>query len=289
MIILDGGLGQELVKRMGAATDLWSLQALIDAPEIVRDVHADFLAAGAEVIATNTYSLLPDRLDPKGLGDQLEALTKVACEAACAARDAHGSGLVGGSLGPLGFSYQPDQAPPVEEAAAVYARMARLHEAYVDLHMLETMSSIAEVRGGLTGAGVTGKPVWLSVSVSDEDGTKLRSGEDLADVLHLVAEFEPAALMVNCSVPEAVSQALPVIAPHLNIPFGAYANGFTGIHSDFNSINATVDLLKARTDLGPAAYLGFAQQWAALGATIIGGCCEVGPDHIRALADHFRN
>ena len=69
--------------------------------------------------------------------------------------------------------------------------------------------------------------------------------------------------------------------------FGAYGNGFTGIDARFNHVGATVDMLQARTDLGPEAYLAFAQDWAAMGAGVIGGCCEVGPAHIRALAQHF--
>jgi S-methylmethionine-dependent homocysteine/selenocysteine methylase len=149
------------------------------------------------------------------------------------------------------------------------------------------MSSIDQARGGLMGAGVTGTPVWVALSVDDADGTKLRSGEALADAVAMLREYNPVVVLINCSLPEAVSQGLPVLADH-GFTLGAYANGFTGIHSDFNSINATVDLLKARTDLGPAEYLSFAKSWAEAGASIIGGCCEVGPDHITALSNHFR-
>lgn len=283
MMILDGGLGQELVRRAGGATDMWALQAMLDTPQIVRDVHDEYFAAGAEMATTNTYMILPDRLEPKGYGDQLETLVRSACQMASDARDAHGSGVVSGSLGPLGFSYRPDIAPPAEQAAEVYARMARLHAEYVDVHQLETMASVEEGRGGLMGTSVTGKPVWVSFSVDDSDGTKLRSGEPLEDIFPLLEEFNPAAVMINCSMPEAVTQAMPILA-RAGIPFGACANGFTGIHPDFNSIHATADLLKARTDLGPDAYLAWARKWADAGATMIGGCCEVGPDHIRALA-----
>ena len=137
------------------------------------------------------------------------------------------------------------------------------------------------------GAGVTGKPVWVSLSVDDSDGTKLRSGEALAEAVTMLKDYNPAVVLINCSLPEAVSQGLPVLAGH-GFNLGAYANGFTGIHSDFNSIDATVDLLKARTDLGPAEYLSFAKSWAEGGASIIGGCCEVGPDHVAALSKHFK-
>ena len=287
MIILDGGMGQELVKRAGKATDLWSVQALLDTPAMVRQVHDEYFAAGAEIATTNTYSILPDRLVIKGLGEQLLPMTRSACEMAIMARDAHGSGQVAGSLGPQGFSYQPDKSPPADQAAEVYADMARLHADYVDFHLLETMSSIDQARGGLMGAGVTGKPVWVSLSVHDSDGTKLRSGEALAEAVNMLKDYNPAVVLLNCSLPEAVSQGLPVLAGH-GFNLGAYANGFTGIHSDFNSIDATVDMLKARIDLGPAEYLSFAKSWAEGGASIIGGCCEVGPDHVAALSKHFK-
>ena len=286
MIILDGGMGQELVKRAGKATDLWSMQALLDNPEMVRAVHDEYFAAGAQIATTNTYSVLPDRLESKGLADKLRPMTVLACEMAVAARDAHGSGQVAGSLGPIGFSYQPDKAPPAEQAAEIYADIARLHADYVDFHLLETMASVDQARGGLMGAGVTGKPIYVSLSVDDSDGTKLRSGEPLADAIAMLKTFDPAAVLINCSLPEAVSQGLPILTGH-GFTLGAYANGFIGIHEEFNSIHVTVDLLKSRTDLGPVEYLAFAQEWAKIGAEIIGGCCEVGPAHIALLAQEL--
>lgn len=288
MTILDGGLGQELIRRSGQATAKWSLQALLDDPDMVREVHADFFAAGAEIATANTYSLRPDRLEHFGLGDRMAELQQLACRIAVDARDAHGSGRVFGSLSPLGYSYQPHLAPPSERAAPVYAAMAALQAPLVDGIILETMGSIDEARGGLMGLADLDTEVWLSVSVSDADGTKLRSGEPVAEVLGLVETFGPQALLINCSIPEAVSQALPELAGAA-VPLGAYANGFTGIASGFDNNDATVDLLSARTDLDPAAYLDFARDWASHGATLIGGCCEVGPAHIKALSGHFHS
>lgn len=285
--LLDGGMGQELIARAGRATSLWSIQALLDDPAMVRAVHDDYFAAGADVATTNTYSVLPDRLATHGIADQLEALSMLAGEIACKARDAHGAGLVAGALGPLGFSYQPDKAPASEQAAEIYADLARIHAQCVDVHLLETMASVDQARGGLMGASVTGKPVWLAVSVDDTDGTKLRSGEPLTDILPLLATYEPAAVLINCSLPEAVTAGVPLLA-HAGIPLGAYANGFTGITDDFDHIGATVDSLTARTDLDPARYADFAQGWVDSGATLIGGCCEVGPAHIAALAARFK-
>ncbi|QFU07962.1 Homocysteine S-methyltransferase [Rhodobacteraceae bacterium THAF1] len=284
--ILDGGMGQELVRRAGRATPLWSTQALLDAPEIVRAVHDDFFAAGADIATTDTYSVLPSRLEPQGLEDRLEDLARVACEVAVASRDAHGSGLVAGGLGPLGFSYRPDLAPPPDEAAETYARLARLHAPYVDLHLAETMGSVDEARGALMGMGVTGKPVWVALTLMDDDGTRLRSGEPLADIAPLLQEFKPQAVLLNCSWPEAIGDGLKVLAP-LGVPCGAYANGFTRIAEGFDRVGATVDLLEARRDLDPVAYAEHAQAWRDTGATIIGGCCEIGPDHIAELSRRF--
>ena len=287
MMILDGGMGQELVARAGKATSLWSVQALLDAPELVRQVHDEYFAAGADIATTNSYSVLPDRLEPHGMLDRLEELARLACQLASDAREAHGSGMVAGGLGPQGFSYQPDKAPPAEQAAEVYANLAQIHAQYVDVHLLETMSSVDQARGGLMGAGVTGKPVWVALSVRDDDGTRLRSGELLSDVVPLLEEFDPAAVFINCSKPEAVDTAVPILAKSGRV-VGAYANGFTGIAADFNKVGATVDMLSARRDLDPNAYADFADGWAANGATIIGGCCEVGPAHIAELSRRLK-
>ena len=287
MMILDGGMGQELVARAGKATSLWSVQALLDAPEVVRQVHDEYFAAGADIATTNTYSVLPDRLEPHGMPERLEELARLACQLAYDAREANRSGMVAGGLGPQGFSYQPDKSPPAEQAAETYAKLAQIHADYVDVHLLETMSSVDQARGGLMGAGVTGKPVWVALSVCDVDGTRLRSGELLSDVMPLLEEFDPAAVFINCSKPEAVDTAVPILAKMGRV-VGAYANGFTGIAADFNKVGATVDMLSARRDLDPNAYADFADGWAANGATIIGGCCEVGPAHIAELSRRLK-
>lgn len=285
--ILDGGMGQELVARAGQATGFWSGQALLDAPEMVRAVHDDYFAAGADVATTNTYVIIPDRLETYGLMDRHEELMTLACEQAIQSRDAHGSGTVVGSMGPLGFSYQPDKAPPAEQAAEAYALCARLQEKFVDAHILETMSSVDQAKGGLMGASVTGKPVWLGLTVDDTDGTKLRSGEDLKDIFPLLETYKPEKVLLNCSLPEAITDGMKTLV-QLGVPCGAYANGFTAIADTFDHIGATVDELQSRTDLGPERYADFVDDWIATGATIVGGCCEVGPAHIAEIARRVR-
>jgi len=280
--ILDGGMGQELIKRSGVTTSLWSVQSLLDNPELVGQVHRDYFDAGAVVATTNTYSVLPDRLEPHNMLDKFDSLQQIACEQAVTARDAHGSGLVAGAMGPLGFSYQPDKSPPAGQAAEVYARVCRAQKDYVDFYIAETMSSIDQAHGALMGASTQNKPIWLALSVDDENGRNLRSGEPIIDIEALVKEYSPAAVLVNCSIPEAVTVAVAELK-NLDVPIGAYANGFTSINSAFNKVGATVDLLEKRKDLGPDAYADFADQWINDGATIVGGCCEVGPAHIQEL------
>jgi S-methylmethionine-dependent homocysteine/selenocysteine methylase len=125
--ILDGGMGQELLARSTAqATGLWSAQILLDDPDLVRTVHADYLAAGADVITTNSYILHRDRLAPFGVEDRFEELHSLACRLAVEARDAHGAGLVAGSLGPNARSYRPDLALPEDQAVEAFAEIARL-------------------------------------------------------------------------------------------------------------------------------------------------------------------
>ena len=287
ILILDGGMGQELIARSGITTSLWSVQSLLDNPDLVVQIHNDYFTAGAQIATTNTYSALPDRLAHHNLGDRLEDLQHLACQLAVRARDAHGSGQVAGSLGPQGFSYQSDKCPPAEQAAEIYAPVCAVQNNYVDVFMAETMSSIDQARGALLAISVYQKPAWIAFTVDDNDGSKLRSGEPVEDIAKLVSEFNPAAVLINCSVPESVTQAVSRLKT-LGVQTGAYANGFVSIDAQFNKVGATVDLLEKRTDFTPEAYADFAQQWVNDGATLIGGCCEVGPDHIRELTARLK-
>ncbi|QYX56467.1 homocysteine S-methyltransferase family protein [Roseovarius sp. SCSIO 43702] len=286
--LLDGAIGQELVTRAGErATPLWSTKVMIEHPKMVGEVHLDYFAAGATVATTNTYCVLPDRLDREGIGDRLEELLRTAVMAARRARAAHGRGRVAGSLGPLVASYRPDLVPAPDEAAARYAEVVALMRDEVDLLLIETMSSVAQAEGALMAATGQGVPVWLALTVEDEDGTRLRSGEGLGEIAPLLERFEVEAVLINCSRPEAVAAGLPILA-EFGLPFGAYANGFTRIDEAFLTERPTVDALEARSDLDPAAYAEFAMGWVEAGARIVGGCCEVGPAHIAELARRLR-
>ncbi|MCE8538525.1 homocysteine S-methyltransferase family protein [Ruegeria pomeroyi] len=286
--LLDGSIGQELVKRAGKRpTPLWSTSVMLEAPDHVGTVHRDYFEAGATVATTNTYAVLRDRLEPAGIGDRFEALIDTALAQAETARAAHGSGRIAGALGPLGASYRPDICPPPAEAEALYADSVRAMNDRVDLFLIETAASVAQAEGALRGASLGSKPVWLSVTVMDDDGSRLRSGQGVGELAAIVAQYQPQAVLVNCSRPEAMAAALDIIAG-FGLPFGAYANGFTRITEAFLESRPTVEALSARVDLTPEAYADFAMGWVGQGATIVGGCCEVGPEHIAHLARRLR-
>ncbi|MEP4039300.1 homocysteine S-methyltransferase family protein [Pseudophaeobacter sp.] len=286
--LLDGSIGQEIVKRSGdRPTPLWSTSVMIEKPDVVSAVHGDYFAVGATVATSNTYAVHRDRLVRAGMENRFEELLEIAMSQAEKARDAHGSGRIAAALGPIGASYRPDLDIPLETAKALFSELIRLMEPKADLFLLETVSSVDHARGALLGCADTNKPVWLAVSVNDEDGTRLRSGEPLQDLAPVIAEFAPAAVLINCSRPEAIGVGLEIIKG-FGRPFGAYANGFTGISEGFLQEAPTVDALEERRDLGPAEYAEFVMGWVAMGATIVGGCCEVGPAHIAEVARRLR-
>lgn len=287
--LLDGGMGQELVARSGdEPTPLWATRVMLDHPHLVRAIHDDYFAAGATVATTNTYAIHHDRLERFGLDHLFADLHRKAVGEAVAARDAHGSGRVAGSMGPLVATYRADVTLPVADAAPKYAEIAAILGPQVDVILCETMASVTQAEGAVKGAQAGGKPVWLSVTVHDRDGTKLRSEEPLADLRRVVDAYRPAAVLVNCSVPEAMAAAMEVVKG-FGVPFGAYANGFTHISDGFLEDAPTVAALTHRHDLTPEKYVDFAMGWVAQGATIVGGCCEVGPAHIAALAQALRD
>jgi len=284
--LLDGGMGQELVHRAGdRPTPLWSTQVMVDHPGLVRAVHDDYFAAGATIATVNSYALHRDRLAGTPIEGRQAALIDMSLDEAQAARDSHGTGRIAGSIGPLIASYRPDIHPAHDVAVPLYAELAKGLGKGCDLLICETVASVAHARAALEGALQAGLPVWLALTVDDTDGTRLRSGEALADVLAVADGAD--AVLINCSTPEAIPAALDILAK-AGKPFGAYANGFTRITEGFLEDKPTVDALSARQDLGPQAYAAHAMGWIAQGATIVGGCCEVGPAHITELAQQLR-
>ena len=282
--LLDGSVGQELVKQYGEKpTPLWSTEIMLKDPNMVSDIHSAYFEAGATIATTNSYTILRDRLKHFALEHEVHNLWYSSVAAACKARDKFGSGRIAGSIGPLRASYRPDICPPVEEASSIYKEKVESIAPMVDILLVETVCSLKQAKGVLAATDNSNKPVWISFSVDDNDGTRLRSGENLEDVKAVINNHFVEAVLINCSPPEVVGNALSILSK-MGLAFGAYANGFSKISSDFLKTRPTVDALTARKDLGPEEYSNFVTNWIRNGASIVGGCCEIGPTHISKIA-----
>lgn len=287
IILTDGGMGQELLRRSSSKpTPLWSARVLIDEPDLVRDLHAEFIRAGAKVITLNTYAATPERLAREGAGELFKPLQKRGIELARAARDIAGDCAIAGCLPPLFGSYAPKLTISYDETLAIYRRIVAEEADGVDLFLCETMASAEEGLAAATAASESGKPLWVSWTLADGETGLLRSGETLADAAAAIAHLPVAARLVNCSRPETVVAALPALKA-LGGTIGAYANGFTEVGALKHG--GTVEVLFAREDLDPDAYADFALGCAEVGLTIIGGCCEVGPEHIARTRQVLEN
>ena len=286
--ILDGGMGQELVARSTQPpNEMWSAKVLMNEADLVTQVHADYIRAGADMITINAYSATPERLKQYGHGDKFLALQQAAIDCATKARDQLGRDVkITGCLPPLFASYNPDLNNDYDMALGLYSQIADAQTAGVDILLAETLGSLLEVRAAATALSGRGKPVWISMSLSEDTATPaLRSGEALEEALAFLAQQDVDAVLLNCSLPETISAAMPTLA-QVKTPFGAYANGFTAIKK-LEMGDIVAEKFSKRSDLTPQGYANFAQTWIDAGATLIGGCCEVGPDHITELSRRF--
>lgn len=290
VIVLDGGMGKHL-ERSGAPFQQpeWSALALMEKPEAVQQAHTDFIAAGAEVIIANAYAVVPFHLGEERFQDRGAELAELAGQLARNAADAADHKvLVAGSLPPLWGSYEPDKFRP-EDAPAAWDLLVAAQEPFVDFWIGETVSSIAEAQAIIAAVqrGSSGKDLWISFTVPDDaPGTQvdLRSGETIAAALAAV-ESDVRAILFNCSPPEAIGVALGHLHEALGsnptgIRTGAYANAFV---PKVEGYAANEVLLDRRDELTPASYHDTCAQWVAAGSSIIGGCCQMFPEHIEAL------
>lgn len=280
--VLDGAMGHELTARGQGDAELWSARVLVDAPDSVAALHLEYLDAGVDVITTNTYACVPLYLERVGWEHRLPELLETAGTLAGQAR--HDSGRddvrIAGSLPPLGESYQPELAGRPSELTAWYRTMVELLEPHVDLFLLETMTSTAEITAAAR--AVDSRPLWVSMVADEHDATRLPSGEPIDAVAHAVSPYAPAALLINCCAATTVDAALPRLHASFDGPVGAYGNAFAPRPVDF--VRGTDPEWLA----SPEDYRDAATRWIVGGATIVGGCCGVGPAHLRAVAASLR-
>lgn len=292
VLILDGATGTELDRRgVDTSLPLWSARALIVAPQIVRQVHHAYLAAGADIITTNTFRTQRRTLTRAGVGDRTRELTQLAVTLAREAITQHGrAAYIAGSMSPLEDCYSPALVPPADELRAEHLAMARdLADAGCDLLLVETMNSIREAVIAAECAASTGLPVCVSFvvgpngrppdqqTVASEAASApmtLLSGESLTSAVNALARVSPTVVMVNCVPLAYIDRAYAELRAAARGPIGLYAN--VG-HAD-DTIGWTLT-----DEVQPAAYARHARRWIEQGAAIVGGCCGTSPAHIDAV------
>lgn len=283
LVVLDGATGTELERRgFVAALPLWTGDAAALAPDLLRQVHLDYLEAGADVVTANTFRTTPHTL--RKLGREREAASLTARNVAVA-RDAcarAGRGLVAGCMAPLEDCYHPERVPALEVLEREHAAHAgHLAGAGVDLVLVETLGTVREALAACEAALATRLPVLASFILDPHGTGDLLSGEDLEAAMAAVCSLETggrrvAAVLVNCTPREVAHAALARLQragdPR---PFGAYANlgRPDGVRGWSHDAAAT-----------PEAYADWAQRCRDLGARILGGCCGTTPEHLGALA-----
>lgn len=303
-LLLDGGTGSEIQRRgvdvlKGATADgglqAWSATANIDAPDVVREVHGDYLRAGADIIISNNFWTSPTRLDPIGLGDMWEAFATAAGENAITARDAvNPDAFVAGGIAPPCVQRRvggtaSDCDILGEEA---YRREIRDHakllaDVGVDAVWVEYVGYIADCVAAAEAGAETGLPVFLGVRHILEDGN-MQYGERLEDLATALEGSGVAGVLIMCTPPEQVSAGLPLLREAFDGCVGAYPNiGYRplaplGPAEGEESPDEPGEILQ-RGDNTPESLADFAKEWKGMGAQIIGGCCATGPDDIRAM------
>jgi S-methylmethionine-dependent homocysteine/selenocysteine methylase len=273
-LLLDGATGTELERR-GAATTLplWSAAALLEAPDLVRRIHRDYVAAGAEALTANTFRTQRRTLARGGLGERAAALTALAVRLAReAAAGSSVAPLVLGSDPPLEDCYRPDLVPDADALAREHAEHCEhLAAAGVDAILCETMNSVREAEAAARAASATGLPVLVSFVCWQ--GATLLSGEPLAAAIEAARRAGPLALLVNCLPASNVPPCLEVLATG-GLAFGVYAN--LGAPDDVTGFRRS-------EDVSPERFAALAAGWVAAGARLVGGCCGTTPAHIEAI------
>ena len=288
IILIDGGMGQELIHRSKVKPDgLWSARVMIDNFDLVVDLHKDFIKAGAEAITLNSYSITPQKLKRYNLEELFIPLQKSAIKAAVEAQTSlsvEKQIKIIGCLPPLVMSYKTSIGMDKDEAKDTYKKIIEIQEPHVEILCCETVCSIEEAHIATETALTTDKKVWLSFCVKEEDGTLLRSGEHLEDALREFDNSKIDAFLINCAPPEAIHSSIKVMK-NFSKPFGALPNAFETVNN--LDIHNDVSILKKRYDLNIDKFVGEMLSYIKNNASIVGGCCEVGPQYIEGLRNEI--
>ena len=288
--ILDGGMGQELLARgMKPSGTLWSASALIDENyhQLLLDTHKDFVKAGAEVIVTATFTTRRKRLRDNNVEDKFEYLNKKAGEIAIKTQKEFPHVFIAGGLPPQNLTYEADERTE-EEITKNFNEQAKLLDPYVDFFYFDVWSSIKEFKCGVEAIKEFKKPYLIGIHISE--GTNLPSGEKISDIKKLIND-QLLGVMLSCVSPENYEINLSEMK-NLGVPFGFKLNGFitTKPNPSYtenylkSKTGNPIEVLGKREDLAPDNMAIIVKKFKDAGATILGGCCETRPSHIKAMA-----
>jgi homocysteine S-methyltransferase len=276
-VLVDGGTGTEL-RRRGLTLDAraWSALAPLTHYDLLRAIHSDYIAAGADVVTASTFATTRFVLAAAGHDADFKSINELAVAAAREARDASGRAVaIAGSISCLPPRFDVHAYPDERAESAAYRELAEtLAEAGADLLLLEMMQETRHAPLACAAANAVGLPVWLGVSCRFGAGGTL-VGFDFPLVpfsacLDALLPFAPAAVCVMHSPVAAIAPALAEIRARWAGPLGAYpeiGDGTPAAHAP-----------------SPRELAAEARSWRAAGAQILGGCCGTQPAHIRALA-----
>jgi homocysteine S-methyltransferase len=289
--ILDGGMGQELLARgMEPNGTLWSANALLQDKyhKLLLDTHLDFINSGAEIIVTTTFTTRRMRLRDNNVEDKFEYLNTKAGEIAKKAKDLNPHVLIAGGLPPQYLTYEADTRSDVEISENFYEQ-AKLLNPFVDFFYFDVLSSVREFKLAIEAIKSFNKPYLVGAHISE--GVRLPSGENISDIISKIEHKNLLGLILSCISPENYEQNLNEIK-NLGVPFGFKLNGFVTTKPNSGYTNSFKksktgnpnEFLGKRKDLTPENMALIVKKFKDAGATILGGCCETGPEHIREMS-----
>jgi homocysteine S-methyltransferase len=271
--IFDGAMGTQLYGR-GVFVNVCYDEVNLSRPDLVRQIHRDYVDAGAEILETNTFGANPVKLSAYGLADRTEAINGVAARLA---REAAGKrACVAGAIGPLGVRIEPWGPTSRDEATAHFRRQVTgLLEGGVDGFVLETFSDLAEIESAFRAVRAeTDLPVVAQMTVGADGKTAL--GTDASHVARALTELGADVVGLNCSVgPAVMLDAIEEMAEATSAPLVAQPNA---------GLPRTVR--DRQIYLASPEYMAeYARRMTQVGVRFLGGCCGTTPSHIRALRD----
>jgi homocysteine S-methyltransferase len=275
--VFDGAMGTMLYSK-GVFINQCYDELNLRAPEMVREIHKQYVDAGADVIETNSFGANRVKLTQHGLQDQTRELTRAAAQIA---RQAAGDrALVAGAVGPLGVRLEPYGPTSKDEACAVFReQMEGLLEGGVDCFVLETFSDLEEIEQAIRAARSVAPsvPVIAQMTISADGRTPY--GASPEDVVRVLDAWGADVIGLNCSVgPQLILDCIEKMAPQTRRKLSAQPNA--GMPRDVGG--------RSMYMASPEYMATYARHLVQAGAKIVGGCCGTTPDHIHAMVEGIR-